>query len=223
MKQAPSALLSLLHLASPALPVGAFSYSQGLEWAVDAGVAGDVAGVARWIGDALRFSVGTLEAPAVAAFFAAWQQGDGEAAEALNQRFLAMRDSAESRAETLQMGRSLLRLLRDLDLPAWALPANDAVYPNAWAAAAAHWGVAAGEAVAAYVWAWLENQVMAAVKLVPLGQTDGQRLLLRLAPEIPAIVATALASAPEDWQNFTPALAIASSRHETQYSRLFRS
>jgi urease accessory protein len=225
-------LIRLLQLASPALPVGGFSYSQGLEWLVEGGVIRDAAGAAAWIGDALRFSAAAVEAPALLALLRAWRAGEATQVSArvseLNERFIAMRETAEMRAETLQMGHSLARLLRDLaDVPdalKKALSAFDELaYPTAWAAAAAHWEIGEEQAVQAWLWAWLENQVMAAIKLVPLGQTAGQNMLLSLSAAIPQLAAEAAVRADGGWQNFAPGLVLACSRHETQYTRLFRS
>jgi len=219
------ALVRLLQLASPTLPVGAYSYSQGLEAAVEAGLVKDAASAGRWIGEVLLLSVATLEAPLVARLVEAFAAGDLAAAGRWNDEFLASRESAELRAESAQMGYSLRRLARELAVEAaGALEEFDEVsYPAAFAAVAVAWGIAREDAVAAYLWAWLENQAMAAVKAVPLGQTDGQRLLLALGDRLPAHARAALEARDEDLANFAPGLALLSSRHETQYSRLFRS
>jgi urease accessory protein len=221
-----SSLIHILRLASPALPVGAYSYSQGFESAVETGRVWDFSSARAWIADALVFSVARAEAPAVAALFGSWRAGDTEAAETLNGLILASRETAEARAETAQMGHSLTRLLANLGLPAathlvrW----DEVAYPTAFSAAAAHWSLDEKDAVTAYLWAWLENQVMAAVKLVPLGQTAGQKILLEISESIPALADEAsVAAEPAHWRNFTPGLALCSSLHETQYSRLFRS
>jgi urease accessory protein len=217
--------IRLLHLASPALPVGAFSYSQGLEWAVESGQVHNAATAQHWLHDTLTLSAARLDAPAVAAFWRARHAGDAARAATLNDVYLAMRDSAEARAEAVQMGRSLWRLLTDLGLPASALPPADTenAYPNVWAAAAVHWQIDLADAVNAYLWSWLENQVMAAIKLIPLGQTDGQRILLALADHIPPLADAACQMPDDAWQNLSPALNLAAAKHETQYSRLFRS
>ena len=148
----------------------------------------------------------------------------------LNDDFLASRETAELRAETVQMGWSLVRLLAELDafaaLPGWRgrlLAIEAPCFPTVWSAAAAAWQVPPDQALAAYLWAWAENQVMAAVKAVPLGQSAGQRLLATLGERIPALAEGALALPEAAWSNYTPGLAIASCRHETQYTRLFRS
>ena len=199
-------LSRLLQLASPTLPVGAYSYSQGLEAAVEAGIVHDAASAERWIGDVLEFSVGTMEAPLL------WKMLNGEDC---NDLFLASRETAELRAETLQMGASLAKLLKDLDLGEVA-----GAFPAVYAYAARKWDIAPGDALVAYLWSWLENQVMAALKAVPLGQTDGQRMLLSLGSRLEQI---ALDSQSRQPSNLAPGLAFLSSRHETQYSRLFRS
>ncbi len=220
-----AALVRLLQLASPALPVGAFSYSQGLEAAVEAGLVHDAASAGRWIGEVMALSLAGLEAPVAARLLAAWAAGDAAGAARWNDEFLASRETAELRAETVQMGYSLRRLARELAIgEAEALAAMDEVtWPTAFAFVAAAWGLRPADALAAYLWSWLENQVMAAVKAVPLGQTDGQRLLASLGGRIPEAVAHALAVPDEDLANFAPGLALLSARHETQYSRLFRS
>jgi urease accessory protein len=222
------ALARLLQLASPALPVGAFSYSQGLEWAIEEGTVRDETTTLAWIGDLLEHNLGGFEAPLLARLIAAWQGGDADAVRCLNELHLASRESAELRAETLQMGYSLVRLLREFgDFPADTLSALDAMgdvsFPAAWSAAAAAWEIPAEAAVTAYLWAWAENQAMGALKAVPLGQSAGQRILLELGARVPEIVRRALTLDPEDWSNLAPGFAIACCRHETQYSRLFRS
>lgn len=219
-------LCRLLQLASPVLPVGAYSYSQGLEWAVERGVVADEVGAGRWIGDVMAHGVGDLELKLLKEFMECWRSGDAERAGELNRLFLASRESAELRAETVQMGFSLTRLLQEWDgIPRGNVAALRAMaepgFPVAWSCAAAAFDLPAAQALAAYLWSWLENQVMAAVKLVPLGQSAGQRLLAELGQRIPPLVDAALADGRGC--NFAPMLAIASARHEIQYSRLFRS
>ncbi|MBM3392029.1 MAG: urease accessory protein UreF [Betaproteobacteria bacterium] len=222
------ALARLLQLASPALPVGAFSYSQGLEWAIEEGTVRDEASSLVWIGDLLEHNHGRFEAPLLARLIDAWSREDLDAIRELNGFYLASRESAELRAETLQMGYSLVRLLRELgDFPANKLAALDvhgeASFPAAWSAAAAAWNIPPEDALTVWLWTWSENLVMAALKAVPLGQSAGQRILLALGARLPAIAQSALALEPETWSNLAPGFAIASCRHETQYSRLFRS
>ena len=204
----------LLQLASPTLPVGAYSYSGGLEAAIEAGLVTDAASAQRWIGDVLEHSVLRMEAPMLLRMIeqpgAQW-----------NEMFLASRETAELRAETVQMGYSLNRLLPDLGIEACAL--EEPSFPAAYAHAVRAWGIAPRQALVAYLWAWLENQVMAAVKAVPLGQTDGQRMLLSLGTRIEGLATKAMQMKDEDIGSFAPNLALLSARHETQYSRLFRS
>ncbi|MBI3525363.1 MAG: urease accessory protein UreF [Betaproteobacteria bacterium] len=220
------ALTRLLQLASPALPVGAYTYSQGLEWAVEAGTVKDESTVLAWIADLLEWNQGRFETPLLASMLAACRAGEYLAVR--NEYFLASRETAELRAETVQMGYSMLRLLGELnDFPKAALaPLHDIeqpAFPTVWACAAVAWDIADDAALTAYLWSWAENQTMAALKSVPLGQAAGQRLLLALGSRIPAVVERALALDAADFSNFAPGFAIACSRHETQYSRLFRS
>ena len=222
-------LVRLLQLASPALPVGAYTYSQGLEWAVESGKLRSEADVLRWIGNALRWNIASLEAPLLAAMVTAWGERDDATVVRLNADFLASREAAELRFETVQMGYSLVRLLSELEafsaLEDWKprlLAIEEPAFPTAWSAVAAAWAIPLQDAVTAYLWAWLENQVMAALKAVPLGQSAGQRLLAELGTELPDLARDALRD-EDEWHNFTPGLALASCRHETQYTRLFRS
>ncbi len=204
----------LLQLASPTLPVGAYSYSGGLEAAVEDGVVSDAASAERWIGDVLEFSMARTEAPILFRMLSdlkAW-----------NETFLASRETAELRAETVQMGYSLNRLLKDLGLG--EVPVEEPSFPAAYAFC--RLGMedrARSRAAGLPVGLGSRNQVMAAIKAVPLGQTDGQRILMNLGNRLPSLVEKAVKMKDEDLGNFVPGLALLSSRHETQYSRLFRS
>jgi urease accessory protein len=223
-----SKLARLLQLASPTLPVGAYSYSQGLESAVESGLVTDRDTAGRWIQDALVLNVARFEAPAWCRLHAAWLASDFDEVRGINEWFLATRETAELRAETLQMGYSMRRLCVELSgFEASTLGAlesmEDVAFPAAFTFAAVQWCLPRHDALVAYLWSWLENQVMAAVKVIPLGQTDGQRLLVHVGSGLSEIADRVLASGVDDVANFTPGLAIASSRHETQYSRLFRS
>jgi urease accessory protein len=214
-------LARLLQLASPALPVGAYSYSGGLEAAIEAGAVKDAASAERWIGDVLEFSVARMEGPILFSLISGFSKKDPFKVEERNELFLASRETAELRAETVQMGYSLNRLLKDLGLG--EVPVAEPSFPAAYAYAAALWKIEPEAALQAYLWAWLENQVMAAVKAVPLGQTDGQRILLSLGERLSSLARKAMQLEPQDLGNFAPGLAMLSARHETQYSRLFRS
>lgn len=220
-------LVRLLQVASPALPIGAYSYSQGLEWAVEARTVRDAASARAWIGDVLAHVVARGEA-AVAWRLLQSFAGDGDAFPRWNAWFRAARETAELRAETEQMGGSLARLVRDLGLldaeASRALErATPITLPAAFALAARAFALPARPALAAYLWSWLENQVLAAVKLVPLGAVAAQRMLGELASAIPDAVDVAAALDDDDLVTFAPGFALASARHETQYSRLFRS
>jgi urease accessory protein len=195
--------------------VGAYSYSQGLEAAIEAGHVKDVETAQAWIADVLEFSVARMEAQVLRAMI-----GEMSAAsrQQLNDFFVATRETAELRAETLQMGQALAKLLRELGV---GVSIENPAYPSAYALAVRHWGIDGKEGVTAYLWSWLENQVMAAVKAVPLGQTAGQKMLLALGDGLAELAQLDLPEA--SWTNFAPGLAYLSAQHETQYSRLFRS
>lgn len=219
------ALIRLLHLVSPTLPVGAYTYSQGLEWAVETGAVKNEATALAWIDDCLQSGIARFEAVYLAHMLSAWKSGDMARLAELDAEFVASRESAELRAETLQMGFSLSRLLTDL--ASFSAPTkmgfSQPSFPLAWSCAVAAWAIPAHDAIGGYLWAWAENQVMAAVKAVPLGQTAGQRMLLALGQRIPALAEDATACPIDATHNYLPAFAIACSRHETQYTRLFRS
>jgi urease accessory protein len=224
------ALLHMMWLASPALPVGGFSYSEGVEAAVEAGLVADEAQTLAWLRGQMQLTLARSELPAACAAHAAWQGADAVALQAIQTWVLSTRETSELRQQTLQMGRSMLEWLRNLQpahpglaLAAQLLPAP--AWPLAFALGALALGLDAEHGAHALAFSWLENQVQAAMRVVPLGQSSGQRLLATLTPDIPAAVAHArgLQHRMEDWQSFASMLAILSSRHETQYSRLFRS
>jgi urease accessory protein len=224
----PLALVRLLQLASPALPIGAYSYSQGLESAAARGHVSDAASASTWIGDMLELAIAPGEAAMLWRILRAAEREDAAAMVRWNDLFRASRETAELRAETEQMGGSLVRLVADLGLlddaaRAVARAMVPVTLPAAFALAARAFGVTAVAALTAYVWSWLENQVLAAVKTIPLGQVAGQRLLIDLGARMPDALALARSILDEDVSTFAPGLALASSLHETQYSRLFRS
>jgi len=221
-------LVRLLQLASPTLPIGAYSYSQGLERVIEDGVVRDAASAQAWIGDLLELVVARGEAPIAWRLLKAAEGCDWRLFASWNDWFRASRETAELRAETEQMGGSLAKLASDLQLlDAPPSELSDALspitLPAAFALAAHGFGISSQAALTAYVWAWLENQVLAAMKLVPLGQVAGQRLLMALGAMIPGVVANSMATVDDDLSTFAPGLALASARHETQYTRLFRS
>lgn len=217
-------LLQLLRLASPALPIGGFSYSEGLEAAIDGGRVGSEAEVGDWLSAQLQLALARSEAAVVAAAVRAVRAGDLERLRALDRWMLHTRESSELRLQTEQMGRSLGDWLRGLEPQSVAvLEGWHPTYPVAYAIAAARSDAALADICAAFAFAWAENMVQAALKAVPLGQSAGQRVLARLCAEIPAAVAQALVLDDDRRQAFAPMLAIVSAQHETQYSRLFRS
>jgi len=227
-RTADLALARVLRLASPMLPVGAFSYSQGLESAIEQGWVRDEASALRWIGDVLECNVGRFEAIVWCRLYRAWQVPSDADVRAWNDAFLAARESAELRAETVQMGYSLRKLLCESGEFDEAILAplrlvQEPAVPTAFSFACVAWRIPERQALLAYLWAWVENQVSAAMKAIPLGQMSGQRLLAALSSRLGALVEAALVMKDEDVTNCTPGLAIASCRHETQYSRLFRS
>ena len=224
----PAALLGLLRLASPALPVGGFSYSEVLEAAVEANVVHDEASALHWLRDQLHLSLARADLPLVASAHDAWTSNDAARITELNTWMLITRESRELRAQTEQMGRSMLEWLRqqasaDERVATLAALAPSPTWPIAFALAAAQTGATAHDSVLAYGFSWAENQVQAALKSVPLGQSAGQRILAQLAQELVPLAQTALTLGDEQRQAFAPLLAIRSSQHETQDSRLFRS
>jgi urease accessory protein len=222
-------LLRLLHLASPALPIGAFHFSQGLEYAVETGWATDEASALEWIGGIAAASLGTLDLPVLLRLLAAWKQNDHDGILRWNSFLIACRETEEMRAEDRHLGAALLRVLAEMELTTELFSANAAKsvvgvsHATAFAFAGARWNIEPVAALQTFAWAWIENQVLAAVKLVPLGQSAAQRMLHRLTARIPPLVEQAHKLTDSDIGISTAMNAVASGRHETQYSRLFRS
>lgn len=221
-------LTALLHLASPALPIGAFSYSQGLEAAIEAGLVTDGDSARNWIAAGLANVLAPGELPFVAHQMQRWRDHDAAALADANCEFLASRESAELRRETEQMGWSLRQLCAslewgDAERRATLAALAPVAQPTAFAFAAVAHEASANAALAAYAFSWVENQAAAALKAVPLGQLAGQRIIVALREPIEAAVARALATAADEINTFAPQLGVLSARHESQYSRLFRS
>jgi urease accessory protein len=217
--------MRLLQLVSPSLPIGSFTYSQGLEWAFETGWVIDAGTLEAWLDDLLQTTIAGTDLPLLARLHTATTDGDVDRFSALAAEVLAWRETAELRAEERQKGRALLAVRDALEgevPPPWR-DALASCYLAGFAWAAAHWSATPAATTEAYGYGWLENQVIAAVKLVPLGQTAGQKVLHRLAGRIPSLVETALALDDDRVGVSATALAIASSRHETQYTRLYRS
>ncbi len=242
----PAARLQLMWLASPALPVGGFSYSEGLEAAVDSGRVTTQAQATTWLRDQLMLSVARADLAVVARAVPAWQRHDLARVRELNDWVAHTRETSELRLQTEQMGRSLVAWLRNRGAPPPAhIDTDDArlqqcaalspapTWPIAFALAVAQClpspasradgDDALREALLSFTFGWAENMVQAAIKSVPLGQSAGQHILQSLIDAIPGAIDHALALPDTQRQAFTPMLAILSAQHETQYSRLFRS
>ena len=217
--------LRLFQLTSPTLPVGGFTYSQGLEWAVEAHWVKDAPGLERWLEGLLAHSVATLELPILLRLYQAIEDADQLSTVRWCNYLLASRETLELRREERQRGAALAKLLPNLDIiiPADLEKSVESTQLAGIALAANQWSINPLDTCKGYAWSWLENTTMAGVKLIPLGQTQGQQILLRVAGKIPAAIALAAELANADIGSSTPAQAIASSRHETQYTRLFRS
>ena len=218
-------LAMLLQMASPALPVGAFAYSQGIERAVEDGLIRNAEEAKRWTLDVLDGPMTHWEAPVWLRVHRAVLLGDDASVEHWNERFVASRETSEVRAETLQMGASLAAWACELglDVGPTLRTVPELSFTAGFAACAAAAGIGEDEGVLAYVWSWIENQVTAAIKAVPLGQMAAQRLLLAAHLPVSEAVATAIRLDDDALCSAAPGLALACARHETQYSRLFRS
>lgn len=240
--------LQLMWLASPALPVGGFSYSEVLESAIEAGRVTNEHEAQRWLTDQLHLSLARADLPVLGKALSAWCRGDLARVTELNQWVTQTRETSELRLQTEQMGRSLLEWLRNRSGDARHAP-NEArlaqcaalqptpTWPITFALAVAlslpasplpggtggPARAALEEALLSFAFTWAENMVQAALKAVPLGQSAGQRILQALIDQIPPAIAHALDLPDSERQAFTPMLAILSAQHETQYSRLFRS
>jgi urease accessory protein len=220
----PHALLHLCHLVSPALPIGAYAYSQGLEYAVHAEWVHDEASTLDWLQGLSRHSVGTLDLPILLRLYRSWEADDAAALDRWNAQLIAARETDELRAEERHLGRALARILSTLEVDeANAWMDRDPAFSTMFSLAAVRWGIPDHDVLSGYLWAWCENQVLAAVKLVPLGQSAGQRLLFRLIDSIPAVTAHAHSLHDSAIGVSVVSHALASALHELQYTRLFRS
>ncbi|MET0656789.1 MAG: urease accessory protein UreF [Steroidobacteraceae bacterium] len=224
------ALLRLLQLASPALPIGAFHFSQGLEHAVHAGWVRDEESAREWIAGVACAGLATLDLPVLARLHDAWSQDSAGEVSRWSALLIASRETEELRAEDRHLGAALAKLLGEFELSAsrrsllgQLRAERTTAYATSFALAAVHWGISPDQAMTTYAWTWVENQTLAAVKLVPLGQTAGQRILHTVAARIPALLQQAAATSDDDIGIATVRLAVGSALHETQYSRLFRS
>jgi urease accessory protein len=220
--------MRLFQIASQALPIGGYSHSHGFESAIESGLVRNEASVQQWITDVLLFSIASYELPSLMDMGEAWAAGDFDGLRRHNQEFLSTRESAELRSATVQMGFSLRALLAVLpDLPETLVRTlqmmDEPSLPCVWSGAAAAWSITWCDSAAAYLWSWAENQVLVAIKSVPIGQSQGQRVLLNVGRQISQLAQQPQSTESGMRSNFAPGLAILSSQHETQYSRLFRS
>jgi urease accessory protein len=223
----PSTLARLMIWLSPAYPVGGFSYSHGLEWTVEAGKVRDAATLGDWIEDILQHGAGRSDAVLLAESWRAVTAGDECRLAEVAELAAAFAPSAERRLETLAQGAAFLSATQAV----WPAPplerlagaAPDVAYPVAVGACSAAHGLPLSPTAQAFVQAFAANLVSAGVRLIPLGQTDGLRAMARLEPLIPKLVGRAVGAALDDIGGAGVVADIASMRHETQYTRLFRS
>jgi urease accessory protein len=228
----PAWVLGLLQMASPALPIGAFSYSQGLEQAHAQGWVLNEQAATQWISSQWQCAFAPRE---LVALRQAYLSSELETILIINNEFLASRDAAEMRSETLQTGNSLMKWLKAmapnfvLDITEQnlihALQPYKLTAPVAFSVCAKAQRLPLNAALLAWGWSWLENQVQACVKIIPLGQTAGQRMLLTLRPLLLADEAIEIdvdGTKHEPWA-FSPLASIAAMRHERLYTRIFRS
>lgn len=218
----------LLAWLSPSYPVGAFSYSSGIEWAVEAGDITNADSLRRWIAAVIEGGAGVCDVVFFAHAHRAVSQDNNASLVAVAELAAAFTPSKERHLETTAQGRAFM----EVTSAAWPCPALDrfrgiwtgpVAYPVAVAVACAGHGLPLTPAAQAYLHAMTTNLISAGVRLIPLGQTDGQRVLAALGPVIDSAVERALATALDDVGGATPRTDIASMRHETQYTRLFRS
>lgn len=219
----PLAMLRLLQLCSATLPVGAFSFSQGLEYAIDKGWLVSEDDVNEWLSVNLSESMAHLDIPVLFRMRLAINNNQENIFFYWSDYLLASRESAEMFKAEQTMGVAMFRLLKSLDLASDKFVPPTPSFLAGYALASTRWHLSDQQSAQGYVWSWLENQVAAASKLLPMGQTQAQQMLLRLSGKIPSAVAVATTKADEDIGANLPALAMASAWHETQYSRLFRS
>lgn len=221
-----TALLCILQLASPVLPVGAYSYSEGLETLIDSGTIENEQSLKHWLEQELRYGAIRLEAAVMVRAYNSAKLGDTEALSYWNNWLTAARETEELRSSSAQMGRSLIRLLLELQpqvtfmANAVGLPCN---YAIAFGIVAAHWQIDLSSAILGYLHSWTTNLITAGIKLIPLGQTAGQKLLLELYVNLSSATQDILSLDDDDLNSCGWGLSLASMAHETQYTRLFRS
>lgn len=215
--------IRLWQLISPALPVGAYAYSQGLEYAVDSEWITDEQSASDWILGQLGHNLSQLDVPVYIRMYEAWAAEDLSKVNQLNQLLLALRESAELKQQDVNHGNALIKVLQGLDIEMPELEHHQLSFICVFAFACQYWSINKLEGVHGLLWSWCENQVAAAIKIIPLGQTAGQRLMSAAIETITDSIEKGLQCEDDDIGILAPGVAIASALHETQYSRLFRS
>lgn len=220
-----SSLLNLLHISSPALPIGAFAYSQGLEYTLEAGWCKNADDVEMWIKSVMTQGLGGVDLPILKRLHQAWAKNDVQALQYWNAMLLAFRETKELYLEDIQVGDAFkqwhktqsaehLEKLEFIDNPTVA---------SMYGLNGVIKGLTIEECLIGFVWAWLENQITAASKAMPMGQTDGQNIIRHVIPEIEAVIESAMTLSDDDIGSGLVGLSMSSALHEHQYSRLFRS
>ena len=217
--------MRLLHLVSPSLPVGAFTYSQGLEWAVECGWVANEASLLDWVANLMETGLQQLEVPLLARLYQACAENDDRSLQYWSHYLMASRETRELREEEHNRARALVSLLPELGIrvPAQSIPLLKKCQLTGFAFAAEAWQLPLRDALEGYLWGWLENITLAGVKIIPLGQAAGQRVIAELTVAVPLVVERGLQLDDDAIGASCTAQAIASSLHETQYTRIFRS
>ncbi|HFD11836.1 MAG TPA: urease accessory protein UreF [Crenotrichaceae bacterium] len=219
------ALLRLLQLVSPGLPIGTYCYSQGFESAVDNGLITNAKDASEWLTGIMNHCLAKVDIPLSARMYQAWQQHDIDTVMNLSTTLLAHRETSELRSEDRKSGQALVKLLAEMKIKSaidWKHN-PDITLAAMFTLAAVYWKIPIKQALGGYLWSWLENQSLCAVKLIPLGQVAGQQLLHAMATNIPGLIESGLQLKEHDIGGSVFGLALVSSCHEMQYSRLFRS
>jgi len=215
--------IRLWQLISPTLPIGAYSYSQGLEYAIERDWVNSEKTASDWILGQINNNLSMLDVPVFLRLIDAWKNGHIDKVEYWNEIILALREASELRQEDCNLGAATVKVLTGLDVRMPALEKEDMAFVTVFSFACHYWSIDKMEAVHGLLWSWCENQVAAAIKLVPLGQTSGQRIMSEAIEIIMQSIIKAQQCTDEEIGLLAPGLAIASALHETQYTRLFRS
>ncbi len=213
----------LWQLISPTLPIGAYSYSQGLEYAVEAGWVTDEQTSTKWILGQIKNNLSVLDVPVFLRMYDAWKNDQIEDVKYWNEIILALREASELRDEDCSLGAALMKVLSGLDVALSVEGMNEVAFVTIFSFACQYWSIDKQESAHGLLWSWCENQVAAAIKLVPLGQTSGQRIMSLSIEAIESAIKKGLQCKDDEIGLLAPGLAISSALHEKQYTRLFRS